>query len=307
MTRSPPCFVVQDDAMLRVLTLNVWNMSGDWRARRDEIVAWLNHLHPDVVCLQEIVETPDGQNQARWLAEAASGDWHLAYAGREVMGGAALFGNAVLSRWPVDTSNHVDLPSTHEGRIDETQRLVLHARTNGFDVFSTHLNWRYDEGNVREAQVLALDEAVREFAAPDATAPPVVAGDFNAEPDSTEMRFLTGLGSLGGRSVYYQDAWRVAGGRGPGLTWDNRNPHAAAEREPDRRIDYILSGWRRDGAGVGRVEAARVTPDLIRVQLDVAGVGSLPGVADPGSDVRVGAQVRVMLDTTRIAPVPERD
>jgi hypothetical protein len=41
------------------------------------------------------------------------------------------------------------------------------------------------------------------------------------------------------------------------------------------------------------------------VQLDVAGTGSLPAVADPGTDVRVGAQVRVSIDTSRIAPVPD--
>jgi thiamine transport system ATP-binding protein len=52
------------------------------------------------------------------------------------------------------------------------------------------------------------------------------------------------------------------------------------------------------------VEEARVTPDQIRVQLAVDGAGSLPAVADPGTDVRVGAQVRVSIDTSRIAPVP---
>ncbi len=59
-----------------------------------------------------------------------------------------------------------------------------------------------------------------------------------------------------------------------------------------------------EGALTARVEEARVTPDQVRVQLDVEGVGSLPAVADPGTDVRVGAQVRVALDTSRIAPVP---
>jgi thiamine transport system ATP-binding protein len=51
------------------------------------------------------------------------------------------------------------------------------------------------------------------------------------------------------------------------------------------------------------VEEARVTPDQIRVQLDVEGAGSLPGVAAPGADVRVGARVRVSVDTARIAPL----
>ena len=84
---------------------------------------------------------------------------------------------------------------------------------------------------------------------------------------------------------------------------------AAAPGAPWTTVALRRSALRVDPAGRmhARVEAARITPELVRVQLDVAGVGSLPGVADPGSDVRVGAQVRVALDTTKIAPVPEHD
>jgi thiamine transport system ATP-binding protein len=58
------------------------------------------------------------------------------------------------------------------------------------------------------------------------------------------------------------------------------------------------------GPLTARVQEARVTPDQIRVQLDVDGAGSLPGVAEPGTDVRVGAPVRVAIDTSRIVPLP---
>ncbi len=146
--------------MLRVLTLNIWNVMGDWRARRKDIVAWIDHLEPHVVCLQEVIESPDGKNQAEWIAEHTAGDWHIAFAGREVMDGAATFGNAVMSRWPIDAQNDRDLTSNPPGRIDEVQRLVLHARTHGYDVFNTHLVWRYDEGNVREKEVVELDDVV---------------------------------------------------------------------------------------------------------------------------------------------------
>ena len=242
--------------MLRVVTLNVWNLDGPWRQRRVELVAWLEAMEPDIVCLQEIIETADGRNQAQWIADTAGG-FHTAYSGREIREGV-LFGNAVLSRWPIDASADHDLPYV---RADgEVQRLVLHARTRGVDVFSTHLNWRFGDGALRERQVLTLADVVERSSAPDAPLPPIVGGDFNADPESAEMRFLTGLASLEGRSVYFQDAWRIAGGRGPGLTWDNRNPFAAAEHEPSRRIDYVLVGWRRDG-GAGRVESARVVCD----------------------------------------------
>ena len=78
----------------------------------------------------------------------------------------------------------------------------------------------------------------------------------------------------------------------PGATWE-----AVALRRSALRVEA-------GGPLAATVEEARVTPDQIRVQLDVAGAGSLPGVADPGTDVRVGAQVRVAIDTSRIAAVP---
>lgn len=229
---------------------------GGWRERRVEVVRWIDRLEPDIVCLQEVVDR-DGRNQAVWLAGEAEHRYDVAYGGANA-GPLGRFGNAVLSRWPIDDTHAIDLP--HEPRPDDLQRLVLHAKTGGIDVFSTHLNWRYEDGAIRERQVVALHEAVVSLADQASPRPPIIGGDFNAEPDSTEIRFLSGLTSIDGRSTYYQDAWRVAGGRGPGLTWDNRNPFAAAEHEPDRRIDYVFVGWRRDG-GVGRVESARVVCD----------------------------------------------
>ena len=72
---------------------------------------------------------------------------------------------------------------------------------------------------------------------------------------------------------------------------------AVAMRRSALRVDP-------EGPLRGRVEQARVTPDQIRVQVDVEGIGSLPGVADPGTDVPVDAPVRLRVDRSRIAPVP---
>ena len=63
------------------------------------------------------------------------------------------------------------------------------------------------------------------------------------------------------------------------------------------------SALRVDPAGPleATVREARVTPEQLRLQLDVEGVGSLPGVADRGADVPVGARVRLALDPARTA------
>jgi endonuclease/exonuclease/phosphatase family metal-dependent hydrolase len=241
---------------LRVLTLNIWNLAGEWRARRQAIVAVVQRWAPDVVCLQEVVASERG-NQAEWVAGALGG-WSVAYAGEPHAGGSELFGNAVLSRRPIDATATCHLP--HQPDDAEVQRIVVHARTGGVDVFSTHLSWQLHDAALRERQVQALVRFVDERTDPAAALGPVVAGDFNAEPESTAIRYLCGLSALDGTSTYLQDAWRLAGDGGPGLTWSNVNPHAAVDCEPERRLDYVFSGF-RGRSGVGRPLECRVVAD----------------------------------------------
>lgn len=59
-----------------------------------------------------------------------------------------------------------------------------------------------------------------------------------------------------------------------------------------------------EGPLAARVLEARLDPDHVRLVLDVDGVGRLPGVAAPGSAVRVGERVRLSLDPDRLASLP---
>jgi endonuclease/exonuclease/phosphatase family metal-dependent hydrolase len=242
---------------LRVVTLNIWNVSGDWAARRHAILAVLREAEPDIVCLQEVVASDRG-NQAEWLAAELGGGTQWTFAGVPVSMADARFGNAILSRWPIEVESSGKLPYEPDDR--DTPRLVVHARTGGVDVFSTHLAWQLHDAALRERQVRALVAYVAENADSAAAVGPVLAGDFNAEPDSTAIRYLCGLTSLDGTSTYFQDAWRLAGDGGPGLTWSRRNDHAAEDNEPDRRLDYVLS-WFRGRSGAGRPLACQVIAD----------------------------------------------
>ena len=92
--------------------------------------------------------------------------------------------------------------------------------------------------------------------------PIVLCGDFNAEPDSDEIRYLCGLTAVDDRTTFFQDAWRVAG-EGPGLTQDwYQAPLAAMLNVHRKRIDYIFVGdpFLREGDG-GRVWTASVVAD----------------------------------------------
>lgn len=216
----------------------------------------MRSVDADVWCLQEVFATKAGRDQAEELA-AALGGYHLAHGSRfDLDRFDQSIGNAVLSRWPI-TSEAVRPLSAPEG-LDELRCVVradIDAPDGPIEVFSTHLNWRLDQSHVRQGQVREvcsfIDEtrARRDF-------PPILCGDFNAEPEAEEIRMLTGLTSVPVPKLVFIDAWQ-AGGEGPGMTWDNRNAFAAADVEPDRRIDYVLVGYPREH-GVGQVTAAQV-------------------------------------------------
>jgi hypothetical protein len=72
----------------------------------------------------------------------------------------------------------------------------------------------------------------------------VLAGDFNAAPDSAGVRFWRGLQSLGDTSVCYRDAWERAHPGEEGHTFTPRNSLVSDGEwalELGRRIDYVMA------------------------------------------------------------------
>src|SRR5919106_291583 len=175
------------DTRLRVATWNVWWRFGPWEERQPAIAETLRRVDADVIALQEVWDNRDGVGQPAALAGALG--YHHAFA-PGFDGGEALFGNAVLSRWPIVASETRGLPST---AATEEFRVALKVEVDGprgrFEVYTTHLNWRYDESHVRQAQVRALAEMVGE--SDGRVYPAIVCGDLNADPMSDEIRMLT--------------------------------------------------------------------------------------------------------------------
>jgi endonuclease/exonuclease/phosphatase family metal-dependent hydrolase len=125
-------------------------------------------------------------------------------------------------------------------------------------VFSTHLNWRFDQGDIRQDQVATIARFVD--GSPSRTYPPILCGDFNAAPDSDEIRMLTGRMKVPVPKLVFLDAWEAACDRArppDGMTWCNTNPFAAEAFEPDRRIDYVFAGWPK-AEGAGQILSCRV-------------------------------------------------
>jgi endonuclease/exonuclease/phosphatase family metal-dependent hydrolase len=224
-------------ARLKLLTLNIWNKQGPWADRAKLIRAGLESLSPDLIGLQEVLhhdaESPD---QAQELAAGLG--YHVAFASAWHIGGGLQFGNAVLSRWPITAAENFPLPN----EASEESRALLYVRAESpygsIPLFCTHLNWKFHHGYVRERQAQFIADKVHDLA-PTGDFPPILMGDFNAEPDADEIRFLRGLCTLRGRSTYFADCFALAG-EGPGHTYARSNVYAEKLREPNRRIDYIF-------------------------------------------------------------------
>ncbi|MEV0177402.1 endonuclease/exonuclease/phosphatase family protein [Streptomyces sp. NPDC050803] len=225
---------------MRVVTWNLWWRFGPWRERQKAILAVLRDLRPDVVGLQE-VWSADGENLAEWLAGALG--MHCAWAAspapqrwrRRIGDPTVDIGNAVLSRWPVAEQDVLRLPAPEElddGRLALYTRLAAPGHPVAF--FTAHLTSAPNASDVRGEQLAALTEFVAAHRA-ETPYPPVVTGDFNAEPDSPELRLFTGS---------FADAWTHADPTAPSATWDwNPDlPYRPAAQEPGARIDYVLLG-----------------------------------------------------------------
>lgn len=254
MTDDLGAFGALIETRLRVLTWNLWWRFGPWEARRPAIAATLARLDADVICLQEVWD--DGTvNLAAELADGLG--FHHAY-GWLLEHDGVRFGNAVVSRWPITGHEVLPLPAT-EGA--EERRTCVRADVAGprgdLQVFSTHLNWRFDQSAVRQGQVRAICRFVAD-SRPEGgrTMPPILGGDFNATPDSDEVRMVTGRAATPEPGLVFHDAWEVAGrpssSSADGTTWSNENPYARLDLEPDRRIDYVFVGWPKAG-GAGHV------------------------------------------------------
>jgi endonuclease/exonuclease/phosphatase family metal-dependent hydrolase len=254
-------------ARLKVLTLNCWNVSPPYEERVALLRAGIATLAPDVIGLQEIIVRRDGFDMGADILDGLGYERVFGAAFRWGDAGNDLpcdaegdaFGNLVASRFPIERSDVHELPGCDSGE----RRCVVAAHvatpSGRLAFLTTHFNWKMHHGYVRERQAIALAALVQRWAE-DASLPPIVTGDLNAEPDAAEIRYLSGLQSLAGRSTYLQDAWRLAGDGGRGHTWDNANRFAALALEPSRRIDYVLVGA-PDALGRGVIEEARLAFD----------------------------------------------
>ncbi len=239
-------------AAIRVMTWNLWWRFAGWRERREAILHTLQAERPDVLGVQEVWADsgPGGENLAGWLAERLGMHWTWSRATAQERWHARNGGDtgvdvgvAVLSRYPFLAVAERALPTPPGHRDDGKTALhtLLDAPGGPLPFFTTHLDSGLAASEVRCAQVRELAAFVAEHAR--GPYPPVVTGDFNAEPDFDEMRLIRGYQTapaVPGQVLL--DAWRFADPALPQGTWDIRTPEAVNFGGRPSCVDHILVG-----------------------------------------------------------------
>jgi len=167
--------------LFKVLSYNIHRAIGvDRRFQPGRIVEILAHHEADVVLLQEVDEGVPRSREldlAKEIAEAA-GYPHRAV-GHNVSLRKGRYGNAVLSRWPIELQRNIDLTIDSRKRRGclhtrlRTER--PHSTEHRLDVFNLHLGLSARE---RQRQIGVLSRA-REFADVPEDVACLLAGDFN--------------------------------------------------------------------------------------------------------------------------------
>jgi len=160
----------------RIATYNVHKCVGlDRRCKPARIAEVLQEIKPDVVGLQEVLSIENGskeQHQAEFLASELG--MHLAMGDvRQLRGG--LYGNAVLSRFPVRAFCRFDLSVPGREQRGCLRSDILLPGGEVLHLFNVHLGTDFMERR-HQARKLVEHELIRSR---DLEGPRIVLGDFN--------------------------------------------------------------------------------------------------------------------------------
>jgi beta-glucosidase len=185
----------QEQPVISVVTLNLYHDKADWPKRRVQIARVLRELEPDVIALQEVLQTETLRNQAEWLAEELG--YQASFTSTDPAGNARRYGNALLTPHRILKRDERMLQPRDDFR--NATMLSIDIRGRVVDVYGTHLHWTAEGAAIRARQL----EDLLDFIAATSTrgAPVIVAGDFNTGADAPELaglreRFADSFGTL---------------------------------------------------------------------------------------------------------------
>ena len=244
-----------DAAEIRVLVYNI-HAGKDAKGvdNLERVAQIVKDTRADVALLQEVdVRTRRSGNvdQPERLRELTG--FHVAF-GKTLDYQGGLYGIALLSRWPIDSSRvsplPINPPQLRSGVSYEPRgalRAFIASPHGTLVALNTHLDASRDDGYRRQETrtIIAIADSLRRRGFL------LVGGDFNSEPGSAVQAALA--------TAALHDAWLMCG-YGNGLTYPADSG--------TKRIDYL---YLQDGVGCARADVIRTDasdhrPLLVRVR-----------------------------------------
>jgi endonuclease/exonuclease/phosphatase family metal-dependent hydrolase len=174
----------------RVATYNIHKCRGfDRETSPDRINAVIEELQADVLCLQEVVDAPDGPrifDQARQIASAFPAYSWCFGANRAFRGGR--YGNMTLTRFPIRSWRNHDLSHRKREERGALQVDIQIGTDQVLHLFNIHLGTSYTERRAQAARLLSTDVLGQEALSD----PRLVVGDFNEWTVGLTTRLLRG-------------------------------------------------------------------------------------------------------------------
>jgi len=170
----------------RPLTVLTYNISGHDELYDSKhiakIAAVINQVHPDLVGLQEVHRRTYQSRFRDQMQELETATHMHGWLGPAFTQFGGQFGNAILTRGDIVSATVHELPSVGEPRVLVESIVRIDGAT--IDFYVTHLiTWGKYQSNARNQQLRCLARMVRT-----SRYPYILAGDFNAPPESTEIR-----------------------------------------------------------------------------------------------------------------------
>jgi len=129
----------------RLLSYNIHKGIGGVDRRYDlgRIVETIKHYEPDVAFLQEVDDgvPRSGQHAQAELLAKATGLEHFTYQ-RNVRLRVGHYGNAILSRYPIEDPSHIDLtvrPKKRRGALVARWRVPVDGHTKTMTLVNLHI------------------------------------------------------------------------------------------------------------------------------------------------------------------------
>ena len=204
---------------LRILTFNIHHGEGtDGNIDLPRQAKVILDSKADLVCLQEVDDRTERTGRVDQTAELAKLTGFHGEFVHQIDFEGGRYGQALLSRYPISQAECHWLPGTpdRERRMAGAVRLKVHEQS--ITLVTTHLHHNNEPFRIEQART--LDRIFRSEKYSDSIV--IIAGDFNATPDSEPLKIL-------------QEYWVSVGNASePLLTFP-------AEK-PERQLDYILIG-----------------------------------------------------------------